>query len=474
MEERNAKEKYYLRISSQLLSMKKPDPLIQNALQNKREKKRLKRLRKSIIYRGKMSVYEKIQNFQVVHDKRIINQFQSKVYKFLLDKNFITGTESRDRKILFPKIFSLCDNYSESVQSIRNMVFAIWKNAGQTIELDFSKCTKVDQSALFLLQILRLEILGELIKLEKGLKILSARVKFDIEKSAEQSVNFNLFLCGFLSNVEATNDMIPIDTIGYIKGTKSQKSYLENRKGVIGTKIVTYFDKCLRNNLYTLTPKGKNELGNMIGEILNNAEDHSPTNTYYVTANYYIDKGTASNENDAVGVLNLSFMNFGYSIFEGLEQTKLENFETYDFLEGVYEQCGTKKFSKENMFTLLALQDGVSRLKFEDKSRGTGTMTFINCFYEIGDYQNLERSLLPQLSILSGTTQLICNNSYRPFSDDKGNYFLSLNRDNDLTKPPDPKNLMDVKHGFPGTILSVRFCLSRGHIQKKMNNGTGN
>lgn len=161
-------------------------------------------------------------------------------------------------------------------------------------------------------------------------------------------------------------------------------------------------------------------------------------------------------------------MNFGFSIYKGLEETKEKNSEMYNALDQLYRSLGVVSFSRENLFTLYALQDGISRLKFEDESRGTGTMTFINCFYAIGDYENTERELAPQLSILSGTTQLICNNKHRPQKTETGNFLFTLNRENSLQKPPDSENLLSLKHDFPGTILSVRFCLNSSNIQKKV------
>jgi len=106
--------------------------------------------------------------------------------------------------------------------------------------------------------------------------------------------------------------------------------------------------------------------------------------------------------------------------------------------------------------------------------KDTGTMTFINCFYSIGDYENTERALSPQLSILSGSTQLLCNNRYRPFQSEDGSFLLSLNSENDLTKPPDSKNVLHLKYKFPGTILSVKFCLNEAHIQKKLESNGNN
>lgn len=447
--------------------MKKPDYRILNLLNDKRESKNLKRRKNKSSYKGFLSPFEKEQRFKIEIDKRIVNGFQSNLYNFLIEEKFITGLEDNSIEINIPECFNLESQYDETIEIIKGIIYTIWKNAGKEITINFSKCKDVDQSALFLLQIIRLELQDDLRDLDKKLRVLTSIPRFKFIESSVEDVNLHLLLCGCLPQAKLNKGVVPIDTLGYLKGSKSQKHYLENRKGIIGTKIVDYLNKCLVHNSFELTITGKNELGNMIGEILNNAEDHSPLNTYYVTGNYYMDRSISNGKRDNVGILNLSFLNFGYSIYEGLEETKDCNKDVYDVLDKVYSSLIKAPFSKENLFTLYALQDGVSRLKYEDNSRGTGTMTFINCFYSIGDYESKTRRLHPQLSILSGATQLICNNNYKP-TEKEGKYILSLNKENDLSIPPDEKNLKSLKYKFPGTLLTVRFCLNNEHISKKL------
>lgn len=448
--------------------MKKPNHRRNHLLQRKRERKRLKRLKSKSKYKGLLSVYERVQLHQIDIDKKVVSNFKSNIYNYLEDEGFITGSEKNNTKITIPKSFNLCENYGQTVKIIRDIVYSMKHNMGEEIEINFSKCQNVDQSALFLLQITRLELQDDFSDLDKRMKVLSSKIKFKVVQSSNPKVNLHLLLCGYLPGANLKDGIVPIDTIGFVKGSKSQKHYFENKKGIIGTRIVNYLNRCLFDNGHSLTATGKNELGNMIGEILNNAEDHSPLNTWYVTANYYQDKDSKGSEKKSqVGVLNLSFLNFGYSIYEGLEQTKDENIEVYSYLDDAFNTLEKGSFTKENLFTLYALQDGVSRLKFEDNSRGTGTMTFINCFYSIGDYENKDRLISPQLSVLSGKTQLFCTNKYRPQQQSNGDFLLSLNKENDLTLPPDKKNLHSLRQKFPGTILSVRFCLNNEHMKDK-------
>lgn len=452
--------------------MRKQDKYIVLLLQRKRERKRLKRLRKNRVYSGISSVYLKEQYFRKYVDRRIAENFKFPLYDYFLEKKFIDGKETITEIIPIPEDFSFCKNYDEAIETIQNFTASIFKNVGKEITLDFSKCKYADYTALFVLQILRLEFQEELNKLDKRMSVLSGKGVFKVTNSTHQDVNKLLLMAGLIPQADLkTEGLLPIDTIGYLKGSKSQKHYAENKKGIIATRIVHYINNCLGHHDYTLQQEGINEFGGLISEILNNAEDHSPFNSYYASANFLREPQKDGNTN-VVGEINLTFMNFGFSIFEGLEETKVENGALYADLEQIYNTANTSKlfipFTKENFFTLYALQGGVSRLKFDDESRGSGTVRFISSFFSFGDYEDDVKDYHPSLSLVSGSTQLICDNRYKPIM--KGDVFvLSLNAENDLRKLPEKSNLSSLKHSFPGTIFTVKIYLNKEHINNKIN-----
>lgn len=369
-----------------------------------------------------------------------------------------------------PKDYSFCTNYDTAIETLRKIIAAIFHNKGKEVVIDFSNCTFVDQPALFVLQIIRLDFQEEFQKLDSRMRVLSSKITYRVLLSKEQKVNKLLFVTGLISQVDLKIDgLMPLTTIGYYKGNRSQKHYSENRKGVIGTRIVAYINHCLSAHGYTFNADGINYLDGLVSEILNNAEDHSAFNTYYATANL-LGELKVNGTDSVVGEMNLSFMNFGDSFFEGFEQTKVRNSDVYDQMETLYKQITALKFrssfSKENLFTLYALQEGMSRLKYEEESRGTGTTKFINSFFAFGDYEDDERDYHPSLVLLSGATQLICDNKYKPFERD-GVFFVSLNSENDLRIPPEKSNLKTLKYYFPGTVLTARIYLNQDHLKKK-------
>lgn len=441
-------------------------------LHRKRERKRLKRLRKGKSYIGQDSVYLREYNFRKRVDSNIAKRYQIKLYNFFLTKGFIDGLETISEKIDIPRDFSFCSNYKGSIEIIKDFVASVFMNIGKEITLDFSNCHAVDYPALFVLQIIRLEFLTELNKLDKKLSVLSSKVQMRVTNSTSQNVNKMLLMAGLIPQASLKAEgLMPIDTIGFLKGSKSQKHYTENRKGLIATKIVNYINNCLSHHDYKLQQEGTNELGGLISEILNNAEDHSPQNTYFASANF-LRESKIKPDDSVVGEINLTFMNFGYSIFEGLEASKEQNGDMYNQLDQVYNNVKdiSKKtaFTKENLFTLYSLQEGVSRLKYTDESRGSGTVRFITSFFSFGDYEDDVKNYHPSLSIISGSTQLICDNKYKPIDKD-GVFVLSLNTENSLNLPPNGQNLTTLKHSFPGTLFSIKIYLNKEHLSKKFN-----
>lgn len=455
--------------------MKKGDKTYfrENLLREKRERKSENRKRKIKRTPSKFSAYYKVVEFKKKVDREIIKRFGFKLYDFLVENGFIDGGETVSNEIKVSPDFSFCTNYEKTIETVRNLIASIIYNAGSQIIINFKDCTKVDQLSLFVLQIFKLEFSEKFNRLDQKLSILTSKVTFKIVPSTDDYVNKMLFAHGLSS--EATEvkvaGLMPQKGIGYIKGSKSQKHYSENKKGAIATRIRYFLNECLREHGYEFNPGGENEIDGLLSEILGNGEDHSPFDTYYSTANYFLEFESQS-ENDAVGEINLSVMNFGYSIYEGLEETKSENHENYSLIESlfdhVYSKVNGKFTTKDNLFTLYALQEGVSRLKFEDSSRGNGTMKFINSFFALGDFEDNERNYHPELTIISGSTQVICDTKYKPFQKD-GINFLSLNIEEDISIPPDPSNLKKLLTPFPGTVLNARIYLNKVHLSKKIN-----
>lgn len=434
----------------------------------KRERKRLRRLRIGKSYSSHFSLKKRLHEYLIQHDKKIIQHTLFGLSDFLFTSDFCDH-KFENSFVKIPDKFCLQTDYDKTITVIKKIVGNLRTIDLNTLLLDFSKCTKVDFTALFLLNVIIYEHFEFYKKLNIKLRILDITPKIKVTKSKNNEVNIQLLLSGYIKEAEGKDtDHIPISTTGLIKGNKTRKHYLENTKGIVATNIVEYVNECLKQHEYEINPEGKNNLGGIISEVLNNAEDHSPFNTWYAFASFL--QVNKRDDSALVGELNLSFLNFGYTIFQGFEDTKNENKLVYTEMDKLHAFIQNKyksnPFTKENLFTLYALQDGFSRIKFESISRGTGTMKFLNSFMTFGDYEDLALGFSPCLSITSGQTKITTDIKNKPFKKDDL-YFISLNEENDLLILPDKTHLEQKNDFFPGTILSVKIYINKEHLRNK-------
>lgn len=434
----------------------------------KRERKNL--LRKQKKYNSDIySIFCKIFNNQLKNDEKTIRRNRFKLYEFLCEIGFIEYEDKIYEEIFIPTTFSIERNNNDTYRCFSKIVYSVMGLGGKSLTLNFERCEKTDEETMFFLNILLLELIQYFEKINDKCIVKNKKIEIKYKKPKNKDVNKILLLYrGKIDIDDQDQDEIPYDNLGYLKGEKSKKHYLENKKNVFTTKIVDYLESCLNKSGFGFKAEGRNQIEGIIGEILNNAEDHSPFNEYYVTSTFSMKNTQAEKREDFIGVLNMNFLNFGYSFYEGISEKNERNKDKFD-LEYKFQSKKYKGFTKDNMFTLWALQEGVSRLKYEDESRGTGTIKFINGFLYIGDYS--EKGCYPYLKIISGNTILICDNVYRPFAKENNGssvFLVSLNKNNNLDEPPDSKNLKHMGKKFPGTMLAVKIYINGKHLSEKI------
>lgn len=184
--------------------------------------------------------------------------------------------------------------------------------------------------------------------------------------------------------------------------------------------------------------------------------------------------GTAFKERnlgDEVIELNLAIVNYGDSMYEGFEKTKQQNRENYQKVLKGYEfhnrTINGRKFAfgKEGLYTMLMLNEGISRLKFEKDSRGNGTMDFLDAFISLGQYGRVNDKYVSQLNIVSGHTVLTCDDDVKPYKFGSMRV-ISLNKSQDQKHLPDENYLRDYSRYFPGTILECRIYLNKRNLNR--------
>ena len=130
----------------------------------------------------------------------------------------------------------------------------------------------------------------------------------------------------------------------------------------------------------------------MVGEILTNAEEHSSLKKWHIIG-YLSQEGISG-----PGQCQLAIFNFGKTIYETLTEQ-----DACDIVRGQMEKLSDlherKGFfghywTKESLWTLYSLQEGVSRFASRDReySRGMGTVKMIDFF------QKLEETLMATIA----------------------------------------------------------------------------
>lgn len=388
-------------------------------------------------------------------------------------KHFIVPG-SGEENILIPKHFAMCDNYSSVMKIASQFASSVYDYPGMVITLDFSICEKVDVAALFFIQVLRLEMTEKLESFQSRLQYTKIVPSFKITLPKSANVIRLLRTSGYpvgpeLEDLHLDTTFNANSTLGYFKGSAKQKHYRENRKGVCASRVVDFFNHCLSQHGHILNARSRNSFDGIITEVLSNCEDHSDRDTWFLTANFSKETGQGDDEN-TVGELNLTIMNFGESFFEGYEKTKNMNHLAYDDIDysvtEMLKEYPKLSIGKEQLFTLIMMSDRISRLSYKDSSRGTGTIKLLNSFLNLGDFVDKEKNIIPNLSLFTGNTHLICDNNYKPFIRDNV-YLLSLNNEKDLTIPPVNSHLKKLNEKFPGTLISAKIYFNKKHLDIK-------
>lgn len=387
---------------------------------------------------------------------RLRNLFSSEL-RILASKGFIDICYKKD-ELKVPKKFSFKDSFDETIiffkQYISSFIY------GKQITIDFSQCERSDNSAFSIFNLLSSELGSLEFKYNLGLYNRTNKAVYIIPSKKDGKTNKYLHAFKYHAlDVEFQDDStyLPLNLFS----GKRRSSFRENLKSTACFRIVRFvFDSLLgagqQEGAWDIAIQ--NPLEGLVSEVLSNAEDHSPNGTEWFI------NGISFREvqhNTNIVEFNLSIINFGLSMFEGFENTKEQNRDQYKTLEDLFathvqQFTRLNRFSKEALFTLYMLNEGISRLKFEDESRGHGTMNFIDSFIKLGKFGDTNAAFTSVLNIVSGHSRLTCDNNYKPYKD--GDFRkISLNKSNDIKMLPDKNYLRTEKEYFPGTILECKI-----------------
>lgn len=389
-----------------------------------------------------------------------------------LSKRKITRSLKSQKQLVvkIPPVFSLFHETDEVLSLVVRTAWLQHSKRLRDIEVNHSDCKENDLAAEVLLsgvikalksyrknsgKTVRVhgylsstnEFINRLIK-SIGLVRELANKKYRFRKSLDEE-KISLFRCDSLIH-EKPNVKKAMELDRKNRATSRLTTHLTNS--------IDSIDKALKEDSISF-------LTEYVGELIDNAEEHSGKNIWRSYG--YLDSIKNSG-----GMLKseIVVLNYGKNIYDTFieQQNSAKVWEVIDlYLNGLNE-------TRENklLVTVAALRKFVSSKKEQSNSRGRGTWSVIETFYKISKAWQAELGgnqcdYVPEMVIVSGsvairfTPELVIN-SFESIKDSTAKtasmkYFVAFNKKNDPTKMPDKSFVYSLKYAFPGTIVSIKF-----------------
>ena len=462
----------------------KDKKLIELRLAEKRFKRHLKSKEKKIAKRRSFQqkyVEAKKSLGEIVTYEDVYEKWLPVNLSFLLkceDSDFfydkvIQGIPENRGIFKVPKEFTLIDNPKESYKFIQNVLGALITQKYSKISIDYSECIRLGLGAQVLLDI----ILKDIIKFFK---------KCEMYKSTRPKVNeinginvFNenvhklLFSVGspvILSNKSFRYaDIIPYKLCIHDREVNGDPVKIREQKDLDTTKLVDYVLDSLKTLNRTLTPEKLDDLSTVIGEILINAEEHSTTKHRFSIGYFHEMNGNGKH----FGVFRLVILNFGKTIYQKFKDPGCPNKQVVEKMKNISEQYTKRKyfvfkeFEEETLWTLYAMQDGVTSVAPERFiRRGNGSIQFIESFFNIkGPMKEFDD--VSKMTILSGNSSITFDGSYNITTgmvENEEFKYMTFNKSGKIEDKPDSKFVKYVNNYFPGTIISAKILFNEDDL----------
>ncbi len=374
-------------------------------------------------------------------------------------------------KLKIPKVFSIIENPEESLDVIFTLSSISRKPGIAGVTFDHSECEKMDLCASALLDVVTLALNLEW-------KSRSKKAKLEGVYPVNTRIRKLLQCTGLLSNLgfpARKQDVESFIRMPLIAGRKKiERLYRGGSDHVTAVqRLIEYLDNCFNVAGYTLNVSGQQMVSEWAGEIISNAEEHSGEDAWWVIA--YMDLSAEGVDGECQFVV----FSFGKSIYQTMYESD-PNTTQMKAIKSLVEQhskrnffriFGIRSYNESDLWTLYALQEGVSRFKgFEGGvDRGTGTVAMIETFQSLGC--SLDSSMQPKMTILSGTTQIVFDGKYSlkavPTREGQLQQIIAFNEQNDLGTAPDIENVHSIRNHFPGTLIAFKFFIDKNNLDAK-------
>lgn len=423
--------------------------------QNKRNPVKMQELKIAVV---KQALKKRISSYLLTDPDSPLN----------IDKIYASHYNSHGR-IKIPANFSVTENPEESYETLQRIVSSLLIERYDSLILDYNECHNVELGT----QVLQDIILKGYAEFQEWLRRRKKHLvphftsSFEAEHIFDESVSKMTFSVGSPVNLrirenkydDVEKSKLRIhDEKSYarLKRTKEEETELEITS--LGEYVVNSLAKVNRE----LTDGEIEALYSVIGEALVNADDHSTTKYRFSIG--YFEKKTI--EGQEVGLFKLAILNLGRTIYQTFHDPDCANkkhVERMKQLSDKYTQSKwwlPRKFEEETLWTLYALQDGVTSKK---EKRGSGTISIIESFFNIKG--NDDKDNLSRMMIVSGSSCVKFDGSYKiqRKKDENGKMMsvMTFNKSGNIEDKPDNTCVYSNECFFPGTLLSVSLLFDK-------------
>ena len=246
------------------------------------------------------------------------------------------------------------------------------------------------------------------------------------------------------------------------KHEKTDALTLDHR-GATAKKFADHLNECLSGVKKELTPAGRARLLRYVGEILDNAQEHSGLSEWTIVG--YIDP---RDENLTYRCAVLSFGSTVADTFRDLSPDSVAMSEVASYLEIHGQQRWfSTSWREEDLIAVMSLQADISSKQLVDGDRGQGTVEFIEFFQTVcAECAGLDSS--PGMTMLTGGTLIKFDGRYKMRAvGSQDRKVIAFNDANSLFQKPDPKAVRALEgNRFPGVIISISIPLLQAVVDK--------
>lgn len=375
--------------------------------------------------------------------------------------------------ILIPKDFSFLNNETESINTLKQIISALLIENNEQVILNYSQCSHVDLSTQILLDIILMDFVKfrrRCNKIYRGHhKIFPSIAGIEINDKSLQKMMFSV---GSPANLGIQQHDYR-DIIKYKLNIHDNSKYKDNQtrmsqKELDTTAMADYVNECLARMNKELTPEKLDDLCTVIGEILINAEEHSSTK-YRFSIGYFNEESQGQKH---YGVFRVVILNFGRTIYEKFHSDDCPNRGVVNRMKALSKKYTSKllfmpgKFEEECLWTLYALQEGITSIK--SAKRGNGSIRFIESFFNIKGTQ--EQDNVSVMTICSGHTRIFFNGAYSIVhkKNEKNEDFrvMTFNKTGNIEDKPDDAYVKYSDCYFPGTFISAKLLLNDDDVKQ--------